>query len=155
MGKSQESYNKKEVRKKKEKKRKEKEKKRIEKKEESEGKSSFDDMIAYVDDHGNITSTPPDPEEKEEINAEDIEVSVSKKDDMEDDPIRKGVVSFFNDDKGFGFIRDMETNESVFVHANNLEEPIKENNIVNFEVQEGPKGLAAYNVKLYKKEKEE
>jgi len=152
MGKSQESYNKKEVRKKKDKKRKDKEKKRLEKKE-NEGKTSFDDMIAYVDENGNFTSTPPDPDEKEEINAEDIEVSVTRKDDSEeDDPTRKGVVTFFNDDKGFGFIRDMANNQSVFVHANNLHEDIKENNIVTFEVEYGPKGAAALNVKIYRKE---
>jgi len=151
MGKSQESYNKKEVRKKKDKKRKDKEKKRLERKE-NENSTSFDDMIAYVDEYGNISSTPPDPDEKEEVNAEDIEVSVSKKEESEDDKIRKGVVSFFNDDKGFGFIRDMENNQSVFVHANNLEEPIKENNIVTFEVESGPRGLAALNVKIFRQE---
>ncbi len=151
MGKSQESYNKKEVRKKKDKKRKDKERKRLEKKE-NENKSSFDDMIAYVDENGNLSDTPPDPDEKEEINAEDIEVSVSKKEESEDDTIRKGVVSFFNDDKGFGFIRDMENNQSVFVHANNLYEEIKENNIVTFEVEYGPRGPAALNVKIHREE---
>lgn len=151
MGKSQESYNKKEVRKKKDKKRKDKEKKRLEKKE-NENKSSFDDMIAYVDENGNLSDTPPDPDEKEEINAEDIEVSISKKEESEEDTIRKGVVSFFNDDKGFGFIRDMENNQSIFVHANNLYEEIKENNIVTFEVEYGPRGPAALNVKIHRKE---
>jgi hypothetical protein len=61
MGRSQETFGKKEVRTKKEKKRKEKEQKRAKRK--SEGKkNSFDDMIAYVDEFGKITSTPPDPE---------------------------------------------------------------------------------------------
>ena len=151
MGKSQESYNKKEIRKKKDKKRKDKEKNRLERKE-NENSTSFDDMIAYVDEYGNISSTPPDPDEKEEINAEDIEVSVSKKEESEDDKIRKGVVSFFFFYKGFGFIRDMDNNQSVFVHANNLEEPIKENNIVTFEVESGPRGLAALNVKIFRQE---
>jgi len=59
MVRSQESYNKKEVRKKKEKKRKEKEERKQAKKE--QGKNNMDDMIAYVDAHGNITDTPPDP----------------------------------------------------------------------------------------------
>ena len=64
--------------------------------------------------------------------------------------MRKGVVTFFNDSKGFGFIRDMESKQSVFVHANNLEDQIKENNIVTFEIGKGPKGLTALKVKLFK-----
>jgi hypothetical protein len=74
MGRSQESFNKKEVRNKKEKKRKEKEKKRLERKD-KDTSGSLDDMIAYVDEYGRISSTPPDLTQKEVINAEDIEVS--------------------------------------------------------------------------------
>ncbi len=151
MGRSQESFNKKEVRTRKEKKRKEKEKKRLAAKE-GEKKSSLDDMIAYVDEHGMISSTAPDPtKKKEEIKLEDIEIGVPNRDSAEKtDPIRKGIVSFFNDSKGYGFIRDLETNESVFVHINNVLEDIKEGNMVSFEVEMGPKGLAASQVKLFK-----
>ncbi len=150
MAKSQETYNKKEVKNKKDKKRKEKEKKKLSRKE-NEKKSSFEDMLAYVDENGNITSTPPDPTQKKIINLEDIEVSVRKREIVENlDPIRKGVVTFFNDSKGYGFIKDTETQESVFVHANNLLEAIKENNMVNYEVEMGPKGPAAVRVKLFK-----
>ena len=78
MGRAQESFNKKEVRNKKEKKRKEKEKKRLARKE-SEKKSSLDDMIAYVDENGNITDTPPDPTKKKEIKAESIDLNVPKR----------------------------------------------------------------------------
>ena len=152
MAKGEESYNKKDVRKKQEQKRKEKEKKREEKKEQ-ENKSSFDDMIAYVDAQGNITSTPPDPEDKEEINAEDIELGIPKKDkSSKNDPMREGIVIFFNDSKGYGFIRESESNQSVFVHANNLEEPITENNKVSFEITQGTKGYAALNVKIIREE---
>ena len=133
MGKSQETSNKKEVKNKKDKKRKEKAKKRLIRKE--TGKSSFDDMIAYVDEFGMITSTPPDTSKKIIVEANAIETSVTKNDpSKKPDYIRKGVVTFFNDSKGFGFIRDMENKQSVFVHANNLQEPIKENNIVSFEI---------------------
>jgi cold shock CspA family protein len=149
MGRSQETFNKKEVRNKKEKKRKEKEKKRIARKD-GEKKSSLDDMIAYVDENGLITSTPPDPNRKSTIKAEDIQISINRTEDEEYDPIRKGVVTFFNDSKGFGFIRDSETKESVFVHVNNLIEEIKENNLVSYEVEMGPKGPTAVNVKLVK-----
>jgi cold shock CspA family protein len=149
MGKSQETSNKKEVKNKKEKKRKEKAKKRLIRKE--TGKSSFDDMIAYVDENGMITSTPPDPSKKIQVEANAIETSVTKNDpSKKPDYVRKGVVTFFNDSKGFGFIRDMENKQSVFVHANNLQEPIKENNIVSFEIGKGPKGSTALNVKLFK-----
>lgn len=146
MGRSQESFHKKEVRKNKEKKRKEKEKKRLAKKD--EGKSgSLDDLIAYVDEHGMITDTPPDPEEKEETKLEDIEISVPKQADKEDfDPVRTGVITFFNDSKGYGFIRDLESQQSVFVHINNVAGEIAEGNKVSFEVEMGPKGPAAINV---------
>jgi cold shock CspA family protein len=150
MGRSQESFNKKEVRNKKEKKRKEKEQKKLIRKE-GDKSSSLDDMIAYVDENGRITSTPPDPSKKTVINAEDIEISIPKSDPNQVlDPIRKGSVTFFNTTKGFGFIRDLETQESVFVHVNNLLEDIKEGNLVNYEVEMGQKGPTAVQVKLYK-----
>ncbi len=150
MGRSQETFNKKEVKNKKEKKRKDKAKKKLIKKETGK-KSSFDDMIAYVDEYGKISSTPPDPNKKILVEANGIELSATKNEPAQkSDYIRKGVVTFFNDSKGFGFIRDMENNQSVFVHANNLQEIIKENNIVSFEIGKGPKGPTALKVKLFK-----
>lgn len=149
MGRSQETSNKKEVKNKKDKKRKEKEKKRLIRKE--SGKSSFADMIAYVDEFGKITSTPPDPANKIEVDPENIETGVRKNvPSAKASYLRKGVVTFFNDSKGFGFIRDMENQQSVFVHINNILEPIKENNIVSFETGKGPKGLTALNVKQFR-----
>jgi len=148
MGRSQETFNKKEVRNKKEKKRKDKEKKRLARKE-NEKSGDMEDMIAYVDEFGNLTSTPPDPEKKEKVKLEDIEIGVpTRSADEEMDPVRKGTVSFFNDSKGYGFIKDSETKESVFVHANNLLEEIKEGNLVSFEVEMGHKGPTAVKVKL-------
>jgi cold shock CspA family protein len=149
MGRSQETSNKKEVKNKKDKKRKDKAKKKLIKKD--SGKSSFEDMIAYVDEYGKIVSTPPDPNKKIKVEVDDIELGAAKIEaSHKDDFIRKGVVTFFNSSKGFGFIRDMENNQSVFVHANNLSEIIKENNIVTFEIGKGPKGLTALKVKLLK-----
>lgn len=150
MSRSQETIGKKEVRNKKEKKRKEKAQKRAKKK--SEGKNScFDDMIAYVDEFGMISSTPPDPDKKTVIIAEDIELKVTKnKPENTPDFVRKGVITFYNESKGFGFIRDLESNQRVFVHANNLMEPIKENNVVIFEIGKGPKGPSALKVRLFK-----
>lgn len=150
MSRSQESFHKKEVRKKKEKKRKEKAEKRQARK---EGKSSLDDMIAYVDEFGNIVDEPPE-EPEEEVKAEDIEVSVPPKEEREPelDQVRTGTVEFFNDQKGYGFIRDVETRESIFVHINNAFEEIAQGNKVTFEVEMGPKGPSAIQVKMYKPE---
>jgi cold shock CspA family protein len=150
MGRSQETSNKKEVKNNNEKKRKEKAKKKLLKKETGK-KGSFNDMIAYVDEYGMITSIPPDPGKKIVVEAEGIELGATKNTPLQkNDYIRKGVVSFFNESKGFGFIRDMETKQSVFIHANNLLDAIKENNIVTFEIGKGPKGPTALKVKLFK-----
>jgi len=150
MSRSQETSNKKEVRNKKEKKRKEKEQKRAKRK--SEGKkTSFDDMIAYVDEFGKISSTPPDPDKKIVIEAESIELKITKNNpEASPDYIRKGIVTLFFDSKGYGFIRDLGSNQSIFFHANNLLEPVKENNVVVFEIGKGPKGPSAMKVRLFK-----
>jgi cold shock CspA family protein len=152
MGRSQETFGKKEVRSKKEKKRKEKDLKRAKKKIEGK-KNSFEDMIAYVDEFGVISATPPDPDKKTVVVAENISLEITKNNpENSADYVRKGVVTFFNESKGYGFIRDLESRMSVFVHANNLLDPIKENNIVSFEIGKGPKGPSAMKVKLFKEE---
>jgi cold shock CspA family protein len=148
MGRSQESFNKKDVRNKKEKKRKEKIAKKLAKKDGD--KSSFDDMIAYVDENGVITSEPIDPSRKTEIKLEDIAVSVPKGSTEEVDPVRKGTVSFYNESKGFGFIKDLETKQDVFVHANNVLGEIKEGNLVTYEVENGQRGPNAVRVQISK-----
>lgn len=149
MGRSQESFNKKEVRKRKEKKRKEKEEKRQARNENSSG-SSLDDMIAYVDEYGNITDTPPDPDEKEEIKLEDIRISTPKSNDEPEDAEKTGTVSFFNEEKGFGFIKSKGLKQDVFVHINNCRTQIAEGNLVSFKTERGPKGLVAVDVKIEK-----
>ena len=144
-----ETWNKKEREKKKRQNKKEKAEKRQERKESKS--ADFESMIAYIDENGNLSSTPPDPKKKFNVKVEDIEIGVPKQEELSpEDLIRTGVVTFFNNDKGYGFIKDKETGESVFVHINSLSEPIKENNIVSFETEMGPKGLNAVNVKLVK-----
>lgn len=61
--------------------------------------------------------------------------------------MNKGTVKFYNDAKGFGFIKG-ENGEEIFVHATGLKEDIRENDEVVYEVQEGKKGLNAVNVTL-------
>jgi CspA family cold shock protein len=60
----------------------------------------------------------------------------------------KGTVKFFNDSKGFGFIKDDESGKEYFVHVSGLNDEIRENDVVTFDLQDGKKGLNAVNVKL-------
>ena len=62
--------------------------------------------------------------------------------------MKTGVVKFFNESKGFGFIKTEGTGQDIFVHVSGLKEEIRENDKVTFEVQEGKKGLNAVNVRL-------
>ncbi|MDG1330479.1 MAG: cold-shock protein [Flavobacteriaceae bacterium] len=59
-----------------------------------------------------------------------------------------GTVKFFNNSKGFGFITPEEGDRDVFVHVNGLVDEINEGDKVSFDVEEGPKGLNATNVKV-------
>ena len=62
--------------------------------------------------------------------------------------MNKGTVKFFNESKGYGFIKDLESDKEYFVHVSGLIDKITENDEVTFELQEGKKGLNAVNVKL-------
>lgn len=146
-----ETWNKKEREKKKKQDKKEKAERKQERKENSKSKADPESMYAYLDENGNLSSKPPDPRKKIVINVEDIEIGVPRQAPINpEDLIRTGVVTFFNNDKGYGFIKDIVSQESIFVHANSLSEPVKENNKVSFEVEMGPKGYNAVNVKLVK-----
>jgi cold shock CspA family protein len=147
MAKSGQTFGKKEKEKNRLKQRQEKQEKMEERKANAKKGKSLDEMMAYIDENGNISSTPPDPKKMRTVNAEDIQVGVPKYVAEEQDPIRAGVVTFFNDAKGFGFIKDLQTQESVFVHVNQLKERISENDKVSFEVEMGPKGPNAIHVK--------
>jgi len=149
LARSQQSFSKRERELKREKKRKEKEIKKLERQENKMTLDS-DDMIAYVDEFGQVTSTPPDPSTRVEVKLEDIEIGIPKREEEEYDPIRTGIVTFFNESKGFGFIRDLDTQESVFVHVNNTKEEVRENNKVRFETEQGPRGLAAVKVEIWR-----
>ncbi len=62
--------------------------------------------------------------------------------------MNNGTVKFFNDAKGFGFIKDANSSKEYFVHSTGLKESIRENDEVTFDLEEGKKGLNAVNVKL-------
>lgn len=62
--------------------------------------------------------------------------------------MNKGTVKFFNESKGYGFIKDLESDKEYFVHVSGLVDKVSENDEVTFELQEGKKGLNAVNVKL-------
>lgn len=143
-----ESFNKKDRVKRKRKKRLEKAEKMQQRK--LEGKKEVEFM--YVDEDGNLTSTPPDPNKKKtEIALEDIVIGGAPT--RPEEPVeitRFGVVKFFNNDKGYGFIIDDKTNDSVFVHIDQLQDQVNERDKVTFEMGNGPKGPMAVMVKLVK-----
>ena len=106
--------------------------------------NSFDDMIAYVDEYGMITSTPPDPDrEKEEIKQEEISISTAK---QEEPDVLKGRVEHFNVEKGYGFIKDLAGTDKYSFHVNNVLTNIVENDIVTFDLEQGKRELNAINI---------
>jgi cold shock protein len=62
--------------------------------------------------------------------------------------MKNGIVKFFNESKGYGFIKDNESGKEYFVHVSGLVDEVKEDDEVTFDLQEGKKGLNAVNVKV-------
>lgn len=146
MASSQETFSKREKEKKRLKKRIDKQAKLAERKANSPG-GGLDNMIAYVDENGRITDTPPNPLNRTKVNPDTIRISIQKKEIEEANSIHKGKVDFFNSSKGFGFIKDIDTQEKYFVHVNSLTEEIREGDTVMFETERSFKGMNAVRVK--------
>lgn len=147
MGRSTETFSKKEKEKKRIKKAQDKIDKAEDRKANSNKGKSLEDMMAYIDENGNISSTPPDPGKKKKFNSDDIQIGVARQEDIPMDTVRTGKITFFNESKGYGFITDLQTQESIFVHINAFVDPVKENDKVTFETEKGLKGLNAVKVK--------
>lgn len=144
------SFNKKEQEKNKQRKKIEKQKRKEERKSNA-GNKSFDDMIAYVDEYGRIVDTPPERRAKSDIDVESIAVSTPKK--AEEDSVLKGRVEHFNDEKGYGFIKEANSVEKYFFHISNAYASIKQGEQVNFELERGLKGMNAIKIQLIEQKK--
>jgi len=146
MAKSKQTYSKKEKETKRLKKRQEKDEKRDQRK--AAGKRSFEDMIAYVDEFGQLSSTPPDPKNKKELKLEDIQLGAHvPRDDEQEEAQPSGRVTYFNPEKGYGFIKHQVNKESLFFHVQDLTGQVNVGDMVTFNVGRGPKGPVAVAVK--------
>ncbi len=141
-----ETQGKKEKEKNKQRKRLEKDMKRKERKANA-GDGSLETMMAYVDEFGQLTDEPIDPTLRKKISAESIEIGVPKRSDEPIDLTRRGKMFHYNEEKGYGFIKDSDTQESLFVHTSSLLEPISINDAVTFERTKTQRGWSATNVK--------
>lgn len=151
MAKSKETFAKKEKEKKRLKQKQDKLEKKEERKANAKKGKSLDEMLAYIDENGNLSTTPPDPKKMKSFKQEDMQIGVPKHEPgTEEESRREGVVSYFNESKGFGFINDSVTRERVFIHVNQLTEAIQEMDKVSYEVEMGPKGPSAVNVQRVK-----
>lgn len=138
------TFNKRELEKKREKKRLDKLKRKEDRKANS-GDGSLDSMIAYVDENGMITNTPPDPKNKQVIDASNISVSTPQREKEEKVPLR-GRIEHFNHAKGYGFIKDIASIEKYFFHISSVLNDVSEGQIVFFELEKGQKGMNAVRI---------
>ena len=130
------SFTKRDLEKKKQEKRLAKQQKKEERK--SNGTSSFEDMIAYVDENGMITDTPPTPNNKpQEVDMSTIEVSTPRRTEEPIELVHEGR-------------KDLKNAEKYFFHISGLIDNIIENNIVTFELEKGSRGMNAVKIKLKK-----
>jgi cold shock CspA family protein len=145
MAKSKESFNKRDKEKQRQKEKQEKKDKMEERRATQSKGKSLEDMMAYIDENGNIVSTPPDPSRKVEFNLEDIEIGVPKMKEAEADVPNEGKIDHFDSSKGFGFI--IQNNGlKVFFHISQTTYPVKEGDVVNYSLEKGPKGWVAIGV---------
>ncbi|HVZ57187.1 MAG TPA: cold shock domain-containing protein [Chitinophagaceae bacterium] len=147
MAKSRETFLKKEKEKKRLKLQQEKKQKMDDRKASKRNGNNLEGMIAYLDENGNLSDTPPDPRNKKSIPVEEIQIGVPKQESSSPFSVRTGIISTFNKARGFGFISDHITRERIFFHVNAALEPLDESNTVTFQVERGPRGLNAVQIR--------
>jgi cold shock CspA family protein len=144
MAKSKETYSKKEREKQRQKQKMDKLEKKQERRSSGQANKSFDDMLAYVDENGNLSSSPPSGVKAETLDPEFLYTGIPVREPEEAE--KQGRVDFFNEEKGFGFIIETKTKQRIFVHVSQINEPLREGDLVSFQTERGPKGLTAVQV---------
>ena len=140
-----ESFSKKEKIKKKIAKQKEKTARREDRKENNDKGKDLEDMMMYVDQYGQLTSTPPDKNDRIDVDVNNIQLGAAPIE--ADEAVKIGIVTFLSE-KGYGFITADSMRENVFFHTNNCSEMVKKGHKVTFEIEKSPKGLVAVEIKV-------
>ncbi len=146
MAKSKQTFQKSEIEKKKRLKQLAKDEKREMRKQNSNKGKGYESMIAYVDHNGNLSDTPPDPKLRKEIKADDILLGARSFDREAASVTQNGRIAIYNQDRGYGFIKDNLSQKKIFFHYSDLNFQAKEGDSVSFEVVSGIKGLSAVKV---------
>jgi CspA family cold shock protein len=139
------TFSKKALQQKRAKKQKDKLERREERKTNNDKGKSLEEMTVYLDEYGNLTDVHPDNQKRKKLSVNDIQLGAA--------PIEKdyaGTISLFFTDKGYGFITEDKSRETIFLHSNKLMETITEKDRVTFEKEKTPKGYAAVNVRKIK-----
>lgn len=144
-----ETFSKRERRKKKIERRREKENRRDERRQIPVKRKSLEEMMAYVDENGNLSDTPPDPKNAYKATLDDIIIDTPKA--FPDDPeaLLIGVVSYFDPSKGYGFITNERTQDRLFVHVSDLIQPnatLSMGDKVSYTATRSPRGMQAVGV---------
>ena len=104
----------------------------------------------YLDANGNFVDTPPDDTEKTEVDETSIQISTPKSAPIDMDAVREGKVTFFNDQRGYGFIEENGTQEKFYVHISQTTIVLKIGHKVKFQIEKGDRGFNAVNVQVVK-----
>ncbi len=141
------TFNKKALEQKRAKKKKDKLERKEERKTNNDKGKSLEEMTVYLDEFGNFTNIPPEKQKRRKPDNTDL--PFSEESNIENQTFT-GVLSLFFTEKGYGFITEDGTKSTVFVHSNEMMEPITEKNFVTFGKKKGPKGYSATNVRKIK-----
>jgi cold shock CspA family protein len=110
------------------------------------GTNSMDDMIAYADHYGNISATPPGAYDSRQ-SANDNNSGADNNDRQSALKNIKGRVEHINQEKGYGFIKDIAKTDKYYFHFSNTSDKLLVNDIVLLDLEHGRKGLNAVNVR--------
>ena len=117
----------------------------------SGGSRSFEDMLAYVDENGVLHTSQEDVKPREEVDISEIEVSVPRQSEIEDEEPMSGRVEYFTASKGYGFIKDASDGEKYFFHISNAPAGIAAGDRVTFELERGTRGMNAVRIAIINK----
>ncbi|MDH6358585.1 cold shock domain-containing protein [Parabacteroides sp. PF5-9] len=141
------SFGKRENEKKKQEKKQEKLKRKEDRKANALKGAPMEEMFAYVDENGQLTSTPPEFKPKKVIDPESIIISTPKKEESDEPTVLHGRVERFVEEKGYGFIKDLASGVNYFFHISAAPNDIEEGKKVFFELERGQRDMNAVRVR--------